>query len=431
MYGQVVVGPPGSGKTTYCNGMQQYLRLIGRETLVINLDPANEYHDTTTTNDTTTNNNDTTNDNTNTTHLPYDVILDTSEEIINVSTVMEELNLGPNGGLIYCLEYIQHHIQTFISILQSKLDSYYNTTTTTNDTTTNSNNNNQQQNIAPPYLLFDLPGQVELYTHSNTIQTILTTLIKHFDIRLVMVQLIDSHHCMDVYKFISSALLSTTTMLRLELPAVNVLSKIDLLKTMYHNTGNDNDDNNNNDDNSMDIHGMPFNLDFFMECQDLDRLLPYLHQQQQQSSSSSSLTYHQQEILENDHEYQLIKMKAIHNNKFSKKYYKLHHELCDVINDFSLLSYIPLDINDAESVGRVVARIDKSNGYVFVSNSIYNNNNNIHSKEDNMMKSNVEDMFQCAMQVDNDWGYEQIADVQEKYLNIYQDDVPELRKEKK
>ena len=44
-YGQVIVGPPGSGKTTYCNGMQQYLRLIGRECFVVNLDPANEYYD--------------------------------------------------------------------------------------------------------------------------------------------------------------------------------------------------------------------------------------------------------------------------------------------------------------------------------------------------------------------------------------------------
>ena len=42
IYGQIVVGPPGSGKTTYCNGMQQYLRLVGRtDALVVNLDPAN------------------------------------------------------------------------------------------------------------------------------------------------------------------------------------------------------------------------------------------------------------------------------------------------------------------------------------------------------------------------------------------------------
>lgn len=40
-FGQVVVGPPGSGKTTYCNGMFQYLKAIGRDAAVINLDPAN------------------------------------------------------------------------------------------------------------------------------------------------------------------------------------------------------------------------------------------------------------------------------------------------------------------------------------------------------------------------------------------------------
>lgn len=40
-FGQVVVGPPGSGKTTYCLGMSQYLKAIGRDVAVVNLDPAN------------------------------------------------------------------------------------------------------------------------------------------------------------------------------------------------------------------------------------------------------------------------------------------------------------------------------------------------------------------------------------------------------
>jgi Conserved hypothetical ATP binding protein len=41
-FGQLVIGPPGSGKTTYCNGMQQYLQLTRRKVAVINLDPAND-----------------------------------------------------------------------------------------------------------------------------------------------------------------------------------------------------------------------------------------------------------------------------------------------------------------------------------------------------------------------------------------------------
>lgn len=42
-FAQMVLGPPGSGKTTYCNGMQQFLQQNGRETAIVNMDPANEH----------------------------------------------------------------------------------------------------------------------------------------------------------------------------------------------------------------------------------------------------------------------------------------------------------------------------------------------------------------------------------------------------
>lgn len=42
-FGQVVVGPPGAGKTTYCNGMLHYFELLGRKAVVVNLDPANDH----------------------------------------------------------------------------------------------------------------------------------------------------------------------------------------------------------------------------------------------------------------------------------------------------------------------------------------------------------------------------------------------------
>ena len=44
MFGQLVIGPPGSGKTTYCTGIQQFLSATGRKVAVINLDPANDVY---------------------------------------------------------------------------------------------------------------------------------------------------------------------------------------------------------------------------------------------------------------------------------------------------------------------------------------------------------------------------------------------------
>jgi len=37
IFGQLVIGPPGSGKTTYCNVMSKFLESIGRKVAVINI----------------------------------------------------------------------------------------------------------------------------------------------------------------------------------------------------------------------------------------------------------------------------------------------------------------------------------------------------------------------------------------------------------
>ena len=79
-YAQFVIGPAGSGKSTYCEAMQKHLATKRRRSYVINLDPAVDSMD-------------------------YEAEIDL-RELISVDDVMEELGFGPNGALIFCLEYL-------------------------------------------------------------------------------------------------------------------------------------------------------------------------------------------------------------------------------------------------------------------------------------------------------------------------------------
>jgi len=379
MFGQIVVGPPGCGKTTYCNGMQQYLRLIGREAFVINFDPANEGISRTQhrENDSPDHDGASQSQPTNTI-LPYDTILDVSEDVVNLSSVMAQLQLGPNGALLYCMEYIEHHLTDIIHILveRLKLEKYKQCS----------------------YLLFDFPGQVELFTHSASVRNIAARVSKELDIKLCAVQLIDAYYCTDASKFIAASLLTTTTTIRLELPIVNILSKIDLLNQYGK---------------------MPYNLEYFMECQELDRLVDYIDGQ---NLDEEGVEDEDKRIPTNgsytsyldDEEYQLARSKKYHSN-FFRRYQKLHQLLCEVIDDYSLINFVPLNISDAVSVGRVLSKIDRANGYIFKS-----------IERDPWNNTSVQNMFNCAIQMDPENRFEQVADIHERYLGTYQEDINDL-----
>ncbi|OMO64482.1 hypothetical protein CCACVL1_21723 [Corchorus capsularis] len=249
VFGQVVIGPPGSGKTTYCNGMSQFLKLIGRKVAVINLDPAND-------------------------SLPYECAINI-EDLIKLSDVMTEHSLGPNGGLVYSMDYLEKNIDW----LQSKLEPL----------------------LKDHYLLFDFPGQVELFfLHSNA-KNVVMKLIKKLNLRLTAVHLVDAHLCSDPGNYVSALLLSLSTMLHLELPHINVLSKIDLIESYGK---------------------LAFNLDFYTDVQDLSYLQHHLDRDPR-----------------------------------SAKYRFVMFDVDLLISIFSS--------QDKESVGNLVKLIDKSNGYIF------------------------------------------------------------------
>lgn len=144
---------------------------------------------------------------------------------------MERYELGPNGGLVFCMESLKANVDWLVDQISSLLPS----------------EDEEVSEEAVPYFVFDCPGQVELYSHHSVVQDIVRVLTKRLDMRLCSINLLDSFYCRYhsfsssffpfylnahcIYcsqpaTFISAALLVTSTMLRLELPHVNVLSKV-------------------------------------------------------------------------------------------------------------------------------------------------------------------------------------------------------------
>jgi hypothetical protein len=193
-FGEIVIGAPGAGKSTYAYGKYQLFAALERPMTIVNLDPANE-------------------------SLPYPCAISISS-LITLQDAMNEFGLGPNGAMLYCMEYLEANFDWLLEEL-GKLHK-------------------------ETWVVFDLPGQVELSTNHDSLKNIITRLTKS-DFRvsflshykdssavlrhpqLAAVNLCDAHYVTDAAKYISVLLLSLRTMLQLELPHVNVLSKIDLL----------------------------------------------------------------------------------------------------------------------------------------------------------------------------------------------------------
>ena len=70
--------------------------------------------------------------------------------------------------------------------------------------------------------------QIELYTHLNVMRRLVDAL-QAWNFRVCAVFLLDSHFMIDSASFISGAMAALSAMVCLEVPHVNVLSKIDLL----------------------------------------------------------------------------------------------------------------------------------------------------------------------------------------------------------
>ncbi|EZA49630.1 hypothetical protein DMN91_006109 [Ooceraea biroi] len=246
-YAQLVMGPAGSGKSTYCSVMQQHFADARRTVEIVNLDPAAE-------------------------HFDYEPSVDI-RELIQLDDVMEDedLNFGPNGGLIFCMEYLIENI----SWLQEKLN-----------------------DRSECYMIFDCPGQLELYTHLTIMRDFIKVL-QNLDFRICGVFLLDVQFMVDAPKFLSGSLAALSVMVNLAIPHVNVLNKTDLLSKRAQKK-----------------------LESFTEP-DVNNLL-------------------------SDAEW----------DKWDKKYLRLTETIGKLVTDYSLVRFLPLNIKDEESVADVRLYID-------------------------------------------------------------------------
>lgn len=79
-YAVFVIGPAGSGKSTLTSSLDEYLRMEGRPVHPVNLDPAAE-------------------------HFSYNPSIDV-RTFISSDDVMSEMDLGPNGALVFALQFL-------------------------------------------------------------------------------------------------------------------------------------------------------------------------------------------------------------------------------------------------------------------------------------------------------------------------------------
>jgi len=170
-----VSGTAGSGKSLLTSKLLEYYTSNGVFAAVLNLDPGVE-------------------------NMPYTCDVDVRDYIDYVS-IMQQYDLGPNGALVMAND-----------LIASKIDEIQ----------------NEVHNVNPDYLIVDTPGQIELFAYRSSGPFIVENLTSE---EKTSIFLFDGALITSPVNFVSIALLATSIRLRLNLPAINVLTKTDIIGT--------------------------------------------------------------------------------------------------------------------------------------------------------------------------------------------------------
>ncbi|KAH8425906.1 putative signal sequence-binding GTPase GPN3 [Aspergillus melleus] len=267
-FGVLVMGPAGAGKTTFCNAMIQHLQNSRRSCFYVNLDPAAET-------------------------FSYEPDLDI-RELITLEDVMEEMGLGPNGGLIYCFEFLLQNLDFLSDALDPLSEEYL--------------------------IIFDMPGQIELYTHVPLLPSLVQFLSRAgpLNVNMCAAYLLESTFVVDKAKFFAGTLSAMSAMLMLEMPHVNILTKMDQVRDMVSRK----------------------------ELRRFTNVDVQLLQDDNDDSPGAAAD-------------PMAKDALMSGGSFNQ----LNRAVAQLIDDFSMVSFLQLDVQEEDSVAAVLSHIDDAIQY--------------------------------------------------------------------
>ncbi len=267
------MGPAGAGKTTFCTALIQHLQHSRRSCFYVNLDPA-------------------------ATTFAYEPDLDI-RDLISLEDVMEEMSLGPNGGLIFCFEFLSQNLDFLSKAIEPLSEEYL--------------------------IIFDLPGQIELYTHIPLLPELVRYMSRMgpLNINLCAAYLLEATFVVDKAKFFAGTLSAMSAMINMELPHINVLSKMDLVKDQVGR-------------------------------KEMRRFIdPDANLLDDEDTGRGDF----------EHEVDIKDPKEMDNFMTGGSFKQLNRAVARLIDDFSMVSFLQLDVNDEDSVGAILSYIDDAIQY--------------------------------------------------------------------
>ncbi|XP_029823069.1 GPN-loop GTPase 1 [Ixodes scapularis] len=176
----IVLGMAGSGKTTWVQRITAHLHAIKKPPYVVNLDPACS-------------------------EVPYPANVDI-RDTVKYKEVMKQYGLGPNGGIITSLNLFSTRFDQVMNLIRKRKSEL-------------------------EYVIFDTPGQIEVFTWSASGSIITETLASEFP--TVVVYVMDTVRSVSPVTFMSNMLYACSILYKTKLPFVIAMNKVDVVDHQF------------------------------------------------------------------------------------------------------------------------------------------------------------------------------------------------------